>query len=348
MGARVRVDGVDLELSGLQILPGLVNAHDHLHFSLFPRLGAGPYTNAIEWARAIYHPEEEPVRSHLAVPKRLRLIWGGLRNLLAGVTTVCHHDECHPAFDENFPVGVLRRFGWAHSLEFTSDVRACFERTPPDAPFIIHLGEGTDEDAASEIFRLDEIGALTERTVLVHAVGLMDEGWKLVRRRGAGVIWCPRSNLFTLGRTLQTAEIPPGVAIALGTDSSLTTEGDLLDEISFVQKQHGCTQELVSNARKLLGLSQGSDDWIAVRAFGCPPELVVISGQIRLISARLAAKMDPVFTGQFHMLNIQGRPPVFIRWDIPLLIEQTRPYLSPIRLAGREVCASTYNRQASA
>ena len=81
-------DGIHLDLSRLKILPGLINAHDHLEYALFPRLGSGPYPSATEWARDIYHPTKSPVREQLRVPKRLRLIWGGLRNLLAGVVEV--------------------------------------------------------------------------------------------------------------------------------------------------------------------------------------------------------------------------------------------------------------------
>src|SRR5579863_10747142 len=103
MATNVKVEGADLDLGGLQIHPGLINAHDHLQFALFPRLGSGPYANATEWARDIYHPDRDPVRRHLQVPKHLRLIWGGLRNLACGVTTVSHHDSYHPVFEENFP-----------------------------------------------------------------------------------------------------------------------------------------------------------------------------------------------------------------------------------------------------
>ena len=39
-----------LDLSGFLILPGLINAHDHLEFALF-RLGKGPYRNFVEMGR---------------------------------------------------------------------------------------------------------------------------------------------------------------------------------------------------------------------------------------------------------------------------------------------------------
>ena len=327
----MRVEGADLDLTGLDIFPGLINAHDHLQFALFPRLGDGPYANATEWARDIYHPEREPIRSHRAVPKRLRLIWGGLRNLIAGVTTVSHHDEYHSVFDANFPVRVVKHYGWAHSFQFAPNIRESFDRTPPGAPFLIHLGEGLDADAAEEVFRLHELGALTERTVLVHAVGLTGEGRELVRRSGASVIWCPRSNLFTLGRTLSRDVLESGVPVALGTDSPLTADGDLLDEIRFA----GFFDNVA--AAKILRLPGRAADWIAAPAFGCPPKLVVIGQQIRLIDPTIAGSLSPALRSCFHALHIEGRPPVLVRVDIPRLVEETKLYLNSIRLGGRRL-----------
>ena len=60
--------GSDLD-SATSCMPGLINAHDHLEFNLFPRLGRGPYPNAGEWARDIYHPDRSPIREQLRVPK---------------------------------------------------------------------------------------------------------------------------------------------------------------------------------------------------------------------------------------------------------------------------------------
>jgi cytosine/adenosine deaminase-related metal-dependent hydrolase len=337
----VIVDGAELNLDGLEILPGLISAHDHLHFALFPLLGSGPWANATEWARDIYRPDEDPIRTHRQVPKHLRLIWGGLRNLLAGVTTVSHHDPHHEVFDGEFPVRVVKHFGYAHSLEFTKNLRECIDATPPDAPFLIHLGEGTDRGAAEEVFRLHEMGALDSRTVLIHAVGLTPDGWDLVKRAGASVIWCPRSNLFTLARTLSPDFAVP---IALGTDSPITAQGDLLDELRFVADLHklpgACLQKLVTTAAsEILRLPPRPEDWIAATAFGSPPELVVIGGSIRLISPRLAVEFPKNLRQNFALLRTEGRPEVFVRWNIPKLLQDTRQAFGSdaICLGGREI-----------
>jgi hypothetical protein len=316
-----------------------VNAHDHLEFALFPRLGRRHYGNATEWARDIYHPEQSPVREHLLVPKCLRLLWGGLRNLTCGVTTVCHHNPYDSSFDSEFPVRVVKHYSWAHSLAFEPNIRDRLDSTPPDAPFLIHAGEGTDDDAAREIFRLRELlGGLDERIVLIHGVGFQEDGWQLIRESGASVVWCPRSNLFTLGRTLSRQTIASGVPIALGTDSPLTAEGDLLDEIRVARE---LAPDLpLEAAARILRLAPQPDDWIGAPAFGEPPELVVIAGAIRLIGIRLARALPPHICREFFPMQIETRPPVLVRWNMPRLLEETAKHLgSEIRLAGRRVFA---------
>jgi cytosine/adenosine deaminase-related metal-dependent hydrolase len=336
-----------LDLVGHLILPGLINAHDHLEFNLYPRLGRGPYPNAGAWSRDVYRPDESPVREQLAIPKNTRLLWGGLKNLLSGATTVCHHNPREqPVFDRNFPVRVVKQFGWAHSLEFSPDVVERFRATPADWPFILHLGEGVDRNAQREIFRLDELGALDHRTVLVHAVALGARGLRLAKSRGAALIWCPSSNLFLLGRTLNGA-LSCRIPIALGSDSAVTAKGDLLDELRVAQNYlpaarlyRMVTEEPARILRLPPGFGAivpgGPADLIAIADGGCDPaaallgahrpEWVFVAGKLKLSKRRAPS---------LHRLNLEGRGEVYVAANVPRLRRQV-PF-KDIRLAGRQV-----------
>ncbi len=108
-----------IDLSGFLLMPGLVNAHDHLEFALFPRLANPPYQNYVDWGQDIHNTFAEIIAKHRAVPKEVRLWWGGIRNLLCGVTTVSHHNPLWPELQrEDFPVRVVKEYGWGHSVAF--------------------------------------------------------------------------------------------------------------------------------------------------------------------------------------------------------------------------------------
>ncbi len=146
----------ELNLDGYLLLPGLINAHDHLEFGLYPNLGAGPYENSLRWAESIQKEERATIEAHQSVPRDVRLWWGAIRNLLCGVTTVCHHNALHPELlAEDFPVRVVSDYGWAHSLAIDSQVEAKFKATAKDTPFIVHACEGVDETSRAELFRFD-------------------------------------------------------------------------------------------------------------------------------------------------------------------------------------------------
>jgi hypothetical protein len=86
----------------------------------------------------------------------------------------------------------------------------------------------------------------------------------------------------------------------------------------------------------VLRLPARPHDWIAAPAFGEPPELVVIGGEIRLISPRLAKSIErPVL----FPLQVEGRPQVLIGVNTKELIEKTKAFLkcSSVCLGGRRV-----------
>ena len=341
---------MSLDLAGHIVLPGLINAHDHLEFNLFPQLGSGPYANAGEWARDIYHPERSPIREQLRVPKAVRLWWGGLKNLLSGVTTVCHHNPYErEVFDAAFPVRVVRRFGWAHSLEFEPDLAARYRKVPASYPFLVHCGEGVDAAARREVGALEEIGVLGARTAIVHGVGLRGEGIALMRRRGASLVWCPTSNLAMLGRTVSRAVLRSGIPTALATDSALSAPVDLLDELALARKYLPAERlyaMVTSEPARILRLP-ASRDWIAVRSqartaagalFAGAIALVAVAGRIRLISPELAGQLPAAERRRFQPLHVEGRTPVLVDADIRALRRAAVKHLgADLRLAGKRI-----------
>ena len=349
----------ELDLSGYMLLPGLVNAHDHLEFSLYPRLGRGPYGNAREWAADIYRPTESPIREHRRIPKAVRLWWGALKNLLCGVTTVSHHNPHSAVFwSPDFPVRVLSRFGWAHSFGEEPDVELKLRRTSPGSPFLIHLAEGTDEIAASEFKMLSNIGALDSRTVIVHGVGLKQQEHEHLQSVGGAIVWCPSSNHFLLDTTLPTSVVESCSRVALGNDSCLTAVGDLLDEIRFARACGASPRRLyemvTSLAANVLNTGSGAvlpntpADLIAVRDRGLSPaetlaqanhadiELVLIAGRVRLISRGMLSR----WTGKLPPMEriVVAGVERFVAAPVREMLETTRVHLGDdIRLAGKQV-----------
>jgi cytosine/adenosine deaminase-related metal-dependent hydrolase len=220
---------ISLDFRNHFLYPGLINSHDHLEMNLYPLMGTPPYHNYTEWAKDIYKPKEPPIKEIECVGIEDRLLWGGIKNLISGVTTVVHHNPWHRALSKkNFPVRVLET-AWAHSLAFEKNVEKKFPRKK--SPFVIHAAEGTDEFAQNEIAKLHEIGLLKENTVLIHAVGQNAGNVKLMEQTGASIVWCPSSNLFMFGKALPLIEVIHKVKVALGSDSTMTGPATLLDEM---------------------------------------------------------------------------------------------------------------------
>ncbi len=225
------------DLEGAFVYPGLVNAHDHLELNNFPRLKwRERHDNARDWI-AGFSPRfktDPRLIEPLKAPLDDRLLVGGIKNLLSGATTVCHHDPLFPALRRTgFPVRVVQRYGWSHSLLVDGEtaVARAYRRTRPGQPWIIHAAEGTDAEAAAELGRLDALGCLGANTVLVHGVGLGPRDRARLLARGGALVWCPSSNLFMLGATADVRDIAALGRAALGTDSRLTGERDLLGEL---------------------------------------------------------------------------------------------------------------------
>lgn len=235
--------GAVLDLGGDRLLPGLINAHDHLQLNHLPRLEpARRYSHVRGWIADIdrLRRSDGPLKSAVSVPLADRLLLGGVKNLLSGVTTVAHHDPLHASLCEpHYPIRVATRYGWAHSLYLDGEAKAreSHLRTPADWPWIVHAAEGVDEEAREEFWRLERLGCLRSNTLIVHGVALGDAERRRLAAASAGLIWCPSSNLHLFGATADVAELIAEKRVALGTDSRLTGSRDLLAELRVASQQ---------------------------------------------------------------------------------------------------------------
>src|SRR5947209_2662200 len=130
--------------------PGLINAHDHLDFNLFPSLVQRKYANYTEWGHHLHTSFKKEIAQVTQIPTGLRAQWGLYKNLLNGVTTVVNHGVKIRLPDS--PINVLQTSQCLHSVKFERLWKLKLNN-PVLAKRLceIHIGEGTDECSLDEI-----------------------------------------------------------------------------------------------------------------------------------------------------------------------------------------------------
>jgi len=225
----------------------------------------------------------------------------------------------------------------------------------------MHACEGIDNQAREELVELDRAGLLDANTVLVHGLAMECEDVALMRQRGASLIVCPSSNNFLFGELPDISLLGEIENLALGNDSPLTAEGDLLDEIRFAIRSCKLSPEIayrmVTEApAAILQLKRsegsirafGTADLIAVRDTGSNAtdrlatlsmvdiEFVMLGGKVKLASEELMKRLPSRITQGLEPLSIGGT----IRWiRVPVgdLLQRTEQVLGvgQVRLGGR-------------
>jgi cytosine/adenosine deaminase-related metal-dependent hydrolase len=262
---------VRLDFAQGHIRPGLINAHDHLHRNHYGRLGDPPYPDAYAWARDIQLRHAALIAERRAFPRREALLAGAWKNLFAGVTTIVHHDRWEADFDRDFP-GRVARVASMDSLGMVPE----FALPAAAARFCLHVAEGVSAVATGELDQLDRMGLLSHRLIAVHGVGIEGEAVARFRASGAALVWCPTSNLFLLGRTASRELLEDGLDVLLGSDSLLTGDGDLLDELQCARRLGFLSDTRLADAvgvtaARRLGLPVPSLDP------GAPADIVVLT-----------------------------------------------------------------------
>ena len=266
-----------LDLGDATLMPGLVNAHDHLHRNHLPRIGEPPYTSAAVWGADLHARFADDLARRHMLPRRDALLFGAFKNILGGVTSVVHHDRWEPDFDAGFPVHVVNvnAIDGLHALG-----NADAGKAPPAAgPWAMHLAEGTSTSSAEEIDEAFSLGFLSRRLLAVHLVAAQPAGIARLAAAGCAAVWCPTSNFFLYGATAPPALFDAGLDVLLGTDALVSGAGTLLHEIRAAR-----ALGLLSDARLTSAVTDTAARRLALPAPaldpGAPADVVALSAPL--------------------------------------------------------------------
>ena len=236
---------------------GLINSHDHLDFNLFPKLGNCIYKNYVEWGDDIHKQNKDTINAVLKIPQALRTQWGIYKNLLNGITTVFNHGQYLKI--DNTVIDVFQDKNSLHSVRLEKNWK--WKLNDPfnkKEPFVIHIGEGTDETSYTEIDELIRWNKLHKKLIGIHGVAMNSKQAAAFE----AIIWCPDSNFFLLGETAAINKLKQATKILFGTDSTVSSDWNIWNQLRLARKTKLLTDEellasLTTVPAKLRGLNAG-------------------------------------------------------------------------------------------
>jgi cytosine/adenosine deaminase-related metal-dependent hydrolase len=328
--------------------PGLINSHDHLDFNLFPQLGNLTYKSYTEWGEHIHKTYADEIAAGLKIPLALREQWGIYKNLLCGVTTVVNHGGQRGP--DNALISIVENKQDLHSVAFEKQWKKRLNNPLKiRQPVVMHIGEGTDAAAHSEIDELIRWNLLHRKLIGIHGVALSPAQARYFK----ALVWCPQSNYFLLNTTAPVNRLKRFTRILFGTDSTLTSDWNIWEHITMARETQMLSDEelfrsLTSDAANVWKLNCGSisegldADLLLVKDTGgkgldafynTRPEdiLMVISrGNIRLFDESLYHQLGDIALHQFSKVY-SGRGVKYVQGDIHGLMSQVRQYKADIQ-----------------
>ena len=273
-------DDMKFDCSNTIAYPPFINSHDHLISNWYPKASFGrTYPNVNIWIENLKNTDTFLERNKVWINDNTFnltekdanqiVLLGIYKNLFSGCAVVQDHipKQKHSYYNNN-PINVLENYSQYHSLSLGNwwggdSAEEEFEKTKGSIPFIIHLGEGIDELAKKCFPKLKELELLKSNTLLIHGIALTKEQIKECAEAGTSICWCPNSNYFLIGKTLDIDScLKYGVNVILGTDSTMSGSINLLEELKFAHQKfaHIPMQQIfkmiTTNATKALKLPQ--------------------------------------------------------------------------------------------
>lgn len=256
-----------IDASGCVVCPGLVNAHQHLWYTLFRGLGEG--LTLERWLERLLFPLGALVgEADLVLATRLAC----LEMLATGTTCAFEHSVTRTRPETARAVAAAARES-GFRLVVGKEVRAgddlaeieALARQLPYAALVVEtaahwIARGTTTDelilaahelglrisdhaatGARELYRggdvehLHELGVLDERWLLVHAIHLSDRDVELLGESGAWVVDTPTSQAARGGGVTRSRDLR---RFALGTDGPMVDASvDMLEQAKALLAQ---------------------------------------------------------------------------------------------------------------
>jgi len=248
-GGALVVDCPDLLIS-----PGFINLHDHLSYAGTPPLKHPGllYTHRNDWRLGEngHSPLNFSGGASLTqvLAHELRMLMGGTTSivgsggkpgLVRNLDVAEQTEGLLPGTigSETFPLGDASGGGKSEACQFgkyPDSGKAALELRA----YVAHLGEGSNTRARDELrCALGDLDLIGNTSAVVHAMALTTSDAERLAKRGASVVWSPRSNLDLYGATAPVALLASlGVRIALGSDWLASGSMNLLRELDCAEK----------------------------------------------------------------------------------------------------------------
>ncbi|MBI2896949.1 MAG: amidohydrolase family protein [Deltaproteobacteria bacterium] len=235
------------------VSPGLINAHDHLRYIQNEPQGHGDerYEHRHDWRTGRNGHTEVDYEGRASDEE---VLWGELRQVLGGVTSVVGGDQGVAGLLRNLDDGAPRDEGLGQgrvdSSTFplgdiggeTRDEGCAYPEIDSASvlgadAYVPHVSEGIDVEARNEFLCLTSGAAggvdLAEaNSAFVHSIPLNAFDAALLATNRTAVIWSPRTNIDLYGNTAPVTLLDRlGVTIALGTDWTVSGSINMLREL---------------------------------------------------------------------------------------------------------------------
>ncbi|MBN2830506.1 MAG: amidohydrolase family protein [Candidatus Cloacimonetes bacterium] len=234
----------------------LINSHDHLVGNWYPRAADHrPYLNSHIWVEDMKDAAPYKERDIFWLNKGFHDLtldngfkmaqMGAYKNLFSGCAVVQDHIPTQSnKYYDGMPIEVIRHYGQYHSMTLGNwwggmSAEEELQQSSGRYPFIMHLGEGLDENTRDEFRQAMERGLIRENTILIHGISLVKHELDEIVQHDATICWCPFSNDFLIGKSMDIDyAIKAGVNIIIGTDSSMSGSINMFEELAFIRTHY--------------------------------------------------------------------------------------------------------------